>query len=371
MAYIRQLDSGKWQGYVRLPNGKKITKSARLKGTIVEWAKEKESEIARGEYVDPADITKHTYKTWREYFMSIRTVEPETLRGDKAIMNTHVAPFFDSYDLKNIKPSTVKAWMARMQKDEVGASAQVRAFNLFRTSMKLAVSDELIPSNPAEQVSSPKVQKTSVEWFNREQVEALLVELSERDRAMTLLMAWVGLRWGECAGLRIQDVDWLRRYISVNQVVTQGSRIKDYPKSSASRRDVPVPSHVIDALSPFAVGKKPGDLFFTTPRTGKPLNGPNWRRTFSEAIERANVTAKKTKSSLVIPDYTPHSLRHTAASWLVQAGVPLMEVQRLLGHSTPTMTNRYAHLAPGAHSAVENAWKALNPIGTTSSTVGH
>lgn len=355
MAYIGRLPSGKWQAQVRLPNGRRVTKTATLRKTVVEWAKDAELDVARGKWDDPKSA-RVTYAKWRELFMAIRTVEPETLRGDKAIMTTHIAPYFDKIELTEIRPSTVKAWLAKMARDDVGPAAQVRAYNLFRTSLKAAVADEILPANPADKVAAPKPSKSRVEWFTPKQVESITDCLAPRDAAMTTLMAWVGLRWGECAGLRVGDVDWLRRIVSVYQVVTQSARVKAYPKNSPSRRDVPIPPHVVELISPFAVGKKPGDLLFTSQTTGRPINASNWRKVFQAAIEKANE-----EQPGLVPDYTPHALRHTAASWLVQAGVPLMEVQRLLGHATPTMTNKYAHLAPGAHSAVENAWKALNP----------
>src|SRR5690606_22929175 len=54
--------------------------------------------------------------------------------------------------------------------------------------------------------------------------------------------------------------------------------------------------------------------------------------------------------------YPPRVMRHTAASWLVQDGVPLYDVQHLLGHESPATTQRYAHLAPDAHDKVIESW---------------
>jgi integrase len=294
------------------------------------------------------------YSEWREHFMSLRTVEPETFRGDKAIMSTHIAPFFDSKPLIEIKPSTVKAWLSKMSKDGVGHASQVRSFNLLRSSLKMAAQDEILLANPADKVDPPKQQRKAVEWFTPTQVDLICEHLNDRDVAMVTLMSWCGLRWGECAGLRVKDVDWLRRIVSVVQAVTQSGRVKAYPKNDPSRRDIPAPPHVLELLSPLAADREPDDLLFISPKYGNPINASNWRKGWYAAIEAANDAGGK------VPTYNPHSLRHTAASWLVQAGVPLSEIQRLLGHSTPTMTNRYAHLAPGAHSAIEGAWKAMN-----------
>ncbi|MEE1749885.1 site-specific integrase [Streptomyces sp. JV184] len=61
----------------------------------------------------------------------------------------------------------------------------------------------------------------------------------------------------------------------------------------------------------------------------------------------------------LVPHYTPHSMRHTCASWLVQKGVSLYEVQHLLGHESYQTTQHYAHLQPDAHKAVLGAWERM------------
>jgi integrase len=348
MAYIGKLPSGKWQAQVRLPTGKRVTRSHTLKRVVQDWAAVLEDEIARGRWADPRS-GRLTYTEWSERFMASRTVEKSTLRGDETMMRTHILPFFGHQAVASIRPTTVKAWLAKMARDGVGPAAQVRAYALFRTSMNAAVADEIIVASPAAKVPAPKTTRKQVQWFSPDQVDTICSHLGSRDTGMVLVMAWCGLRWGEAAGLRVQDVDWLARRVSVVQVVTQEGKIKAYPKNSTSRRDIPAPPMVLEALSPLAAGKDRGDLLFTTASSGRPLSGSNWRK------EMWYPAVKKAK----VPSYPPHALRHTAASWLVQAGVSLVEVQRLLGHSTPTMTNRYAHLAPGAHSAVENAWAAM------------
>ena len=77
----------------------------------------------------------------------------------------------------------------------------------------------------------------------------------------------------------------------------------------------------------------------------------NWRVRFYEGIDDLWVA----RPELEIQRHSPHAVRHTAASWLVEAGVLLDDVQRPLGHESFAVTARYAHLAAGAHLAVESA----------------
>ncbi|WP_313904837.1 site-specific integrase [Streptomyces sp. BHT-5-2] len=65
---------------------------------------------------------------------------------------------------------------------------------------------------------------------------------------------------------------------------------------------------------------------------------------------------------MLVPHYTPHSMRHTCASWLVQKGVSLYEVQHLLGHESFQTTQRYAHRQPDARKAVLDAWQRMETL---------
>jgi site-specific recombinase XerD len=115
-----------------------------------------------------------------------------------------------------------------------------------------------------------------------------------------------------------------------------------------SRRVVPVPPHLAapmrEHLSPLA----PDGVVFPAPGGGA-WDDRNWsRRVFDPAVAAAGV-----------PRGTPHDMRHTAASWLVQAGVDLYVVQQMLGHESFRTTQRYAHLAPDAFEKVIDAWEDM------------
>jgi integrase len=360
MASIRRLPSGKFQATVRLPSGKRTTRTDRLKKVVADWARAEEERIARGEWRDQRSM-RVDYEEWRDRFMAARVVEPETTRRDLGALRNHLDPQWSGWRLPAITRLEVAGWVKRMATAGIGAHAIRHSYNLLSTMMNAAVDEGVIAESPCRRIDLPAAPPKLPEWFTRDQLDAICAELPERHAVAAQLMSWVGLRWGECAGLRIGRIAFLRRRLTVDGVNTQNGRWKEYPKSSKSRREIPVPPHILEMLAPLTLGRAPGDLLFVTERPyrgeHRPWTGANWRVRWHKAIE----VAQKAHPELEIPDYAPHALRHTAASLLVQDGVPLYDVQRLLGHESFAVTARYAHLAPDAHGVIEASWSRLAP----------
>lgn len=358
MAYLRKLPSGKWQATIRLPSGKKTSRTDPLKKVVQAWARDEEARIARGEWRD-ARAGRINYEEWRDRFLEARVVEPETARRDRGVIANHLNPAWEGWRLPAISRIEVQGWVKRMQADDIGPHAIRHAYNLLSTMLGAAVDEGLIVESPCRRIDLPATPLKLPEWLTHEQVEAICEQLPPQHRAAAWLMAWCGLRWGEAAGLKVGGVNFLRRRVLVHGVLTQHGRFKEYPKTSKSRREISAPPHVLDLLAPLAVSKGPDDLLFLTERPYRgelrPWSGANWRVRWYEAIEKARAAHPE----LGIPAYSPHSLRHSAASWLVQDGVPLYDVQRLLGHESPSITARYSHLTPDGYATIENAWDRI------------
>lgn len=356
MPSYRKLPSGKHQMGVRLPNGKMMYRTDSLKRVVSEWARDEEARIARGEWRDPR-MGRVLFEEWRDRWLAARVVEPETARRDRWVIPMHLDKQWVGWRLHAITRLEVQGWVKRMQTADVGTHAIRHAFNLFQAMMNAAVDEGILVASPCRRIELPATPPKLPEWFTRTQVDAIAERLPQQHAAAVQVMSWCGLRWGEVAGLRIQNVAFLRRRLSVVGVNTQNGRWKTYPKSSKSRREIPVPPHVLELLAPLVAGRDPAELIFRTDRPYKgelrPWSGANWRVRWHEAIEKARA------DGIDVPSYSPHALRHTAASLLVQDGVALYDVQRLLGHESPQITARYAHLAPDAHGAVEASWSRV------------
>jgi integrase len=215
-----------------------------------------------------------------------------------------------------------------------------------------------------------------VEFYEHEEAEALYDAVGRLSghswRAYAELGMDVGLRLGELSGLHGHRVDWLRSQLTVVDVMTRlGPR--QHPKSKKSHRVVPVPARTLEGMSVLMSGRPRDSLVFIAAQGGPVSDGHFRNRVWYPAVEAARLCGKLAPAAgddyregrcgprfcddpaHRIRRFAPQIMRHTAASWLVMDGVPLYDVQALLGHEDYATTQRYAHLAPGAHGKVRES----------------
>ena len=169
-------------------------------------------------------------------------------------------------------------------------------------------------------------------YLTAAQLEALADEAG-RYHSLVLLLGVGGLRWGEAAALRVRDIDFLRKKISLhtNAVKVGGTVVVGSLKSNKSRMVV-LPAFVLDALSQTCQGKNRDELLWPS-RSGGYLGPPSSHESWlSGAVER------RQKADPTFPRVTAHGLRHTAASLAISAGANPKVVQRMLGHASASMT---------------------------------
>ena len=217
------------------------------------------------------------------------------------------------------------------------ATTVIRAYGVLAAILDNAVSDKLLVVNPARGVKLPRKPQHRHVYLTHEQVDRLATE-AKGNGTLVLLLAYTGLRWGEAAGLRVRDLDMLRRRATVSEnAVTVGGKVVVGTPKSHKARSVPLPRFLLEPLARQCEGKGMDDLLFPGP-DGKharpPYSVDGW---FAGAVVRAG-----------LPRITPHGLRHTAASLAVSAGANVKTVQRMLGHASAAMTlDVYADLFDG------------------------
>jgi integrase len=223
-----------------------------------------------------------------------------------------------------------------------------------------AVKGGRIPANKARGVDNlPRKTAKRHVYLTVDDVDRLATE-SGLHRVLVLVLAYCGLRWSEVIALRVADVDFERKRLSVSTGAVQiGSQHDVGTPKHHKMREVPVAAFLLDELARVCDGKAADDLVF--PRPGAPGAGDYLRRPttddgwFAAAVRRARVQR-----------VTPHELRHTYASLAISAGVNVLALQRMLGHASAKLTlDTYADPFDTDLDAVA---EALNKVATTVSS---
>ncbi|WP_424391827.1 site-specific integrase [Mycobacterium sp.] len=154
-----------------------------------------------------------------------------------------------------------------------------------------------------------------------------------RYHSLVLLLGVGGVRWGEAAALRVSDVDFLRRRITLHtNAVRVGRDFAVGSLKSTKSRTVVLPAFVIDALAATCQGKGRDELLWPSATGGylaPPSSHDSW---LSGGVGRCR------KADKTFPRVTAHGLRHTAACLAISAGANPKVVQRMLGHASAAMT---------------------------------
>lgn len=178
--------------------------------------------------------------------------------------------------------------------------------------------------------------------WTTEQVSRVVAALPERYAATAVVAAGCGLRQGEVFGLRVEDVDFLRRRLFVRQQVKQvgGKRLLAPPKGGKTR-EVPLPEVVALALAEHLRRFPPVDGLVFTSRERQPLDRNYMNALWKPALRAAGVEPSR-KNGM-------HALRHYYASVQLEAGTSIRAVAEYLGHADPGFTLRvYTHLMPSS-----------------------
>lgn len=349
MAHIRKLPSGKFNAVVRHPSGRRESFTDPLKRVVMAWAADREAEFRNGA-IRSERGRNVTVAQWHARWLDARNVAATTAHEERLRWDAYVAPKWGTWPLRSIGRIDVQSWVTKLGRDR-GAHVAFGCYRLLAKMLADAELEGLIPATPCRKIDLPKMEKPAPRWLDREEYDRILLSFdadgvpqAEQWRAMIAVACNTGLRSGELAGLDVRHVDFDRQLVRVEQVMTKFG-MRAYPKSDASRRSVHCPQEALDLLWPVVADRAAGSPCFPAPRGGR-LDQSNYLKTvWHPALDRAGVEQVRA-----------YVTRHTFASWMVQAGVPLWDIAQALGHNSLTFVNRYAFLAPDAHDSIRAAF---------------
>ncbi len=274
-----------------------------------------------------------------EHYLPHARLNKRSWRTDEAILRNHLLPVLGALPLDAIGVRDVRALQHRFAASGAAAATVNRRIvllgYLFSCAARWGLLEEGV--NPVRRVEPLPDHGARERFLSADESQRLLAELAaEPNRAvanLVLLLLYTGARRSEIALARWQDVDLDRGLLRV-----------PIAKSGKARHVV------LSALAVAVIRSLPrhpaSGLLLPNPRTGRPLTGvfAAWHRI-------------RTRAGL--PGLRLHDLRHSYASFLVNAGRSLYEVQHLLGHANPRTTMRYAHLSQATLHEAANVVGAL------------
>jgi integrase len=203
--------------------------------------------------------------------------------------------------------------------------------------LNAAVLDDRIARTPSRGIRLPAVNPVDRPLLGTEHLTALAEALGPRYEAMIYVGTVLGLRWGECAGLRVGRIDFDNCTITVAEQVTRGAGGRSVigpPKSEAARRTLSAPAALIELLeehlSRRGLSRRDHDAFVFAARDGEHLDYSTWlHRIWYSACAQAGLKWVQF-----------HDLRRANATGLVVEGIDIKTAQKRLGHTDPRLTPR-------------------------------
>jgi integrase len=245
-----------WRLRYRAANGKERSKTFDRKVDAERYGALIEADKARGQWLDP-ELAKKRYGDWVLEWIGPSSVDlkPKTVYGYEMIMRLRVLPTFADVPLGRITSLDVQAWIAEIVEDGYSSSTVRNTFNLFTKSMRAAVDAGFIGRNPCLGTALPKLGSAHEVWriLTPQEIESLAANVPERHRdrtrALILVLAYGGLRWGEAVALRRKHCDMLLGRLRIEESATLvGSKLVLGTPKSGRARAVSLPKFVLSAL---------------------------------------------------------------------------------------------------------------------------
>lgn len=292
----------------------------------------------------------------------LTSVGPHTEAKYRSFLNNYLQERLGTRPVDGIEYDDVVAWIKWMQRRGLSPKTIKNVHGLLSASMATAVRLKYRPDNPCKGVSLPKADhiEEPITFLTHDEFRLLIGHMHPHYAPLFRFLVSTGLRMGEVTALLASDFDLDGKTPTVRVSKAwksdgAGGYYIGPPKTRRSRRTVALAEETVALVSPLVKrAKLAGAEVFTTPMGKTIRNGTAYRRAWEPAVIEARAHGLR-KSPRI------HDLRHTHASWMLEAGVDLFKLSRRLGHeSTTTTTDLYSHLLPESlESTAAAATRAL------------
>jgi integrase/recombinase XerD len=250
----------------------------------------------------------------------------------------------NNFDLENVTRNDLREWLIDLSKGDLSESSKRRLVSSIRGFYKFLMIDGHIKSSPAEDIVAPQKGFYLPKFLNQSEIENLLsqpdieTETGLRDRAILELMYSSGLRVSEAVNLQLRDIDLDNRVLTCTG------------KGSKTRR-VPIGSSAVEWLRNYLILRRKQENIEAQNLFVSP-GGKRLTRQLIHSFVRAY------GESCGLEGVSPHTLRHSFATHLVQNRADIRSVQQMLGHADISTTQIYTHITD-AH--LKKAYENFHP----------
>jgi integrase len=318
---------------LRDATGKEYSRTFRTRKEAEQFESTQRADRARGTWIDPRRSSDRFGDVAEEWMRSHPAKKGSSLARDRSILDVHVLPQLRDIPVGRITQADVQrlvsAWTLAL-----GPRTVRRQYAVLRAIMTFVVDTDRIGRSPCRKIKLPEERPVNHRIVSPTELRELAVAVGAGNSPMVYLGAVLGLRWGECAGLRVGGVDFLARTVTIDIQRTRGEhgRMVEGDPKWQSQRTMAAPEALIELLSQhFAqrglTGATPDALVFVSPE-GEALHYSNWRRrVWDPARKKAHLDT-----------LTFQALRTANTTAMVALAIDVKTVQTRAGHRRATTT---------------------------------
>ena len=361
---VGRLPDGRWQGRFTTHDGDGRALRRAVYGKTRREAEDRLIDALRDRNHQAIMYTRGrgpTLATYLEGWLAGATIRcrPRTVERYRGLLRQHVIPSLGAVPIARLEVRQVNALLAAKLAEGHAPRTVHHLRAVLRAALSAAMREGILTRNVAALADPPRVPERAPTILTASQAQRLIAATAtERDFPLWVLALATGARQGELLGLHWDDFDPELGELRIARTLqrVRGAWVFGEPKTSRSRRTLLLPTVAIAALArqhaqqlterlAAGPGWQDGDGLVFTTATGSPRQGTHVTKVF-----------QRTCIATGLPLIRFHDLRHTTATVLAAAGIPVRDVQDQLGHSTVLTTLRtYVHVVPEAQRAVANA----------------
>ena len=276
-------------------------------------------------------MQKHIFD-FLTYLRNERNVSPHTLRGYLADLE-QLSTFLGDTELSAVDHQTLRRFIAHLMQGGLKKSSLARKLSAIRSFFRYLNREGILANNPARLVATPRREKRLPSVLTADDALRLMNSPNSkkpedqagilRDRAVLETLYSTGIRASELIGMNREDID---RNDSLIRVRGKGRR----------ERIVPIGSKALDAIDAYlgCLDRDPGITAV--------FLGPSGKRLTARTVQR--ILENHRKQLGLLQKASPHTLRHSFATHMLESGADLRAIQELLGHASLSTTQRYTHV---------------------------